>query len=288
MTDAVARFDDRPRPAGPAVRFVLRRPGLVVSVLVVAVVVGAVCLPGLFTSADPLRGDPAEIFFPPGRAHPFGTDELGRDVYARVVHGAALSLQATVIAVGVAFLAGGLLGLLAGFAGRWIDDLLMRFVDVLLAIPGLLLSLALVTALGYGTVKVAIAVGVASVGGFARVMRAEVLRLRNAVFVEAARLSGGRWYSLLLRHVLPNAAGPVVVLATLDLGAAVLSVSALSFLGYGAAPPAPEWGTMISSGRDYLATAWWVSATTGAVLAALVLALNRISRALDGEWTKQW
>ncbi|MGY2126112.1 ABC transporter permease [Nocardia gipuzkoensis] len=272
---------------GRLLRFWLYRPGLVLSVAVVVLVVLAAFRPTLFTARDPLLGVPSEIFSPPSGQHWFGTDELGRDLFARVVHGTALSLQATVIAVAVAFVAGGALGLVAGFVGRWVDDVLMRFADVLLSIPALFLSLALVTALGYGTVKVAIAVGVAGVAGFARVMRAEVLRLRRAVFVEAARSSGARWYTVLGRHVLPNSIGPVVVLAALDLGTAVLAVSSLSFLGYGAVPPAPEWGTLISSGRSYLANAWWISTLAGLMVAALVLATNRIARALDGEWARQ-
>jgi peptide/nickel transport system permease protein len=148
--------------------FLLRRPGLVLSILIVAAVLVAAFGPGLFTSRDPLVGTPSQAFHPPSAAHWFGTDELGRDLYARVVHGAALSLKATLIAVAVAFVVGGLLGLLAGFVGRWVEDVLMRFVDVLLSIPALFLSLALVTALGYGTVKVAVAVGIASVATFAR------------------------------------------------------------------------------------------------------------------------
>jgi peptide/nickel transport system permease protein len=280
-----------PRPAEPArtprlVRFLVRRPGLILSVAVVVLVVAAAFWPGLFTGRDPLLGVPMERFSAPGAAHLFGTDELGRDVFARVVHGAALSLKATLIAVAVAFVVGGAIGLVAGFVGRWVEDALMRVVDVLLAIPALFLSLALVTALGYGTVKVAVAVGVASVASFARVMRAEVLRVRQAVFVEAARSSGARWYAILLRHVLPNAIGPVAVLAALDIGTAVLAVSSLSFLGYGAAPPAPEWGTLISSGRNYLANAWWLSTLPGPTVAATVLATNRIARALDGEWAR--
>ncbi len=264
-------------------RFLLRRPGLVLSILMVVAVLVAAFGPGLFASGDPLTGTPSQAFRPPGAAHWFGTDELGRDLYVRVVHGAALSLKATLIAVAVALVAGGLLGLLAGFAGRWIEDVIMRFVDVLLSIPALFLSLALVTALGYGTVKVAVAVGVASVATFARVMRAEVLRVRQAVFVEAARSCGVRWYGVLARHVLPNAIGPVLVLATLDFGTAILAVSALSFLGYGAPPPAPEWGTLIADGRNYLANAWWMTALPGLAIAATVLATNRIARALDGE-----
>lgn len=174
------------------------RPGLLLSVLVVVLVVLASFWPELFTSRDPLKGSPARNFRGPSGAHWFGTDELGRDVFSRVVHGAQLSLKATLIAVAVAFVVGSLLGLVAGFVGRWVDDVLMRFVDVLLSIPALFLSLALVTALGYGTVKVAVAVGVASVAGFARVTRAEVLRVRQAVFVEASRSCGARWYSVLV------------------------------------------------------------------------------------------
>jgi peptide/nickel transport system permease protein len=268
-------------------RFFLRRPGLLVSVLVVVLVVLAAFWPGLFTSRDPLHGVPSQNFQGPSGGHWFGTDELGRDLFSRVVHGAQLSLKATLIAVAVAFVVGGLLGLVAGFVGRWVEDVLMRFVDVLLSIPALFLSLALVTALGYGTVKVAVAVGIASVAGFARVMRAEVLRVRQAVFVEAARSCGARWYSVLGRHVLPNAMGPVIVLATLDFGTSILAVSSLSFLGYGAPPPAPEWGTLISDGRNYLSNAWWLTALPGFAIAATVLATNRIARALDGEWSRQ-
>ncbi|MEV4630355.1 ABC transporter permease [Micromonospora sp. NPDC049523] len=268
-------------------RFLLRRPGLVLSIAVVALVVLAAFWPTLFTARDPLLGVPSDRFQGPAAQHWFGTDEIGRDVYARVVHGAALSLKATLIAVAVAFVVGGAIGLVAGFVGGWVEDLLMRLVDVLLAIPALFLSLALVTALGFGTVKVAVAVGIASVAGFARVMRAEVLRVRHATYVEAARSSGARWHSILLRHVLPNAMGPVLVLATLDFGTAILAVSSLSFLGYGAAPPAPEWGTLISTGRNYLANAWWLSTLPGLAVAATVLATNRIARAVDGEWASQ-
>ncbi|MFD8812906.1 ABC transporter permease [Streptomyces sp. NPDC059627] len=277
------------RPAGirRVLRFLLRRPGLLLSAAVIVLVVLAAFWPDLFTSQDPLKGVPSQNFRGPSGSHWFGTDELGRDVFSRVVHGAQLSLKATLIAVLVAFVVGGLLGVVAGFVGRWVDDVLMRFVDVLLSIPALFLSLALVTALGYGTVKVAVAVGIASVASFARVARAEVLRVRQAVFVEASRSCGARWYSVLGRHVLPNAAGPVIVLATLDFGSSILAVSALSFLGYGAPPPAPEWGTLISDGRNYLANAWWLTALPGLAIAATVLAANRVARALDGEWARQ-
>ncbi|MFI5953719.1 ABC transporter permease [Cryptosporangium sp. NPDC051539] len=277
-----ARVEETTPARRNVLRYAVARPGLVVSVLIVTWVVVAAFWPSLFASRDPLTGVPADRFSAPGAGHWFGTDELGRDLYTRVVHGAALSLKATLIAVAVAFVVGGTIGLLAGFVGRWVEDVLMRIIDVQLSIPPLFLSLALVTALGYGTVKVAVAVGVASIATFARVMRAEVLRVRQATYVEAAYSLGSRWYVILWRHVLPNAIGPIAVLVTLEFGIAILAVSALSFLGYGAAPPAPEWGTLVASGRNYLANAWWLSTLPGLTVAVTVLATNRIARALDG------
>ncbi|NIH77878.1 ABC transporter permease [Amycolatopsis viridis] len=275
MSDVLAR------PARGA--FLLRRPGLVLAVLVLTLVVAWALVPSLFTSHDPLTGVPREKLRAPSAAHLFGTDETGRDVYARVVHGAAMSLRATLLAVLIALVAGSVLGLVAGARGGWLDSALMRVMDVLLAIPPILLSLALVTALGFGTTKVAIAVGVANVANFARLMRAEVIRVRTGVYVEAARASGVRWFGVLVRHILPNAVGPVVVLAVLTFGTAVLEISALSFLGYGAAPPSPEWGSLVSAGRAYLASAWWMTTLPGLVIAAVVLSANRLSKALDGE-----
>lgn len=283
---AIIRYG-RVRARGPAgrwrrgVRYAARRPGLVVAVLVVLLVTAWAVVPQLFTAYDPLTGVPADRLQPPSAAHLFGTDHLGRDVYARVVHGARASLSATVVAVAVGLVAGSLLGLLAGFVRGWVDDVVGRFVDVLLAIPSILLSLAIITALGFGTVKVAIAVGITSVATFARVMRAEVLRTSTSVYVEAARASGVRWYGVLGRHVLPNSTGPVLALVALELGTAVLAISALSFLGYGTPPPAPEWGSLVSGGRDYLATAWWLTTMPGLVIVAVVLSANRIARALE-------
>ena len=188
---------------------------------------------------------PADKLQPPSAEHWFGTDQIGRDLYTRVVHGTPLTISAAVIAVSVGILVGAVLGVVAGFAGGAVDDLIMRGADVLLAIPGLLLSLAIITALGFGTVNVAIAVGAASVASVSRIMRSEVLRVRSAPYIEAAYASGNRWGRVLGRHVLPNSLGPVLVLAVLELGGAILAVSALSFLGYGAQPPLAEWGSLV-------------------------------------------
>lgn len=275
-TDAASRTAGR-------IRRVIARPTLLVSVVWLGLVVLAAVAPALLTPGDPLTGVPADRLQLPSAAHWFGTDQLGRDLYTRVVHGTALSLQAAGIAIAVGLVVGTLLGLFAGFVGRWVDAGVMRFADVLLAIPSLLLSLAIITALGFGTINVAIAVGVASVASVSRIMRSEVLRVRTSVYVDAARASGDRWSRILFRHVLPNSAGPVLVLATLEFATAILAVSSLSFLGYGAQPPTPEWGALVAGGRDFLRNAWWLSTLPGLVIAITVLAANRLSRALDIE-----
>ncbi len=258
-----------------------RRLDLVVAGLVVLLVLAWAAFPTLFTAQSPIDGVPADRLQPPSAAHLFGTDHLGRDLFARVVHGSRLTLQATVLAVLIGLVVGTLVGLVAGSVRGVVDDVLMRAVDVLLSIPALLLSMALITALGFGTVEVAIAVGIGTVAGFARVMRSEVLKVSAAVYVEAARASGVRATGVLFRHVLPNAAGPVLALSALEFGVAVLAVSSLSFLGFGAPPPAPEWGSLVSGGRDYLATSWWLTTLPGLVVAAVVLSANRIARALE-------
>ncbi|MFF0529333.1 ABC transporter permease [Nocardia amikacinitolerans] len=267
------------RGPAPSLRGLQRNAGLILSAAVTLLVLGWALAPSLFAGGDPLTGVPAEKFQPPSAHHWFGTDNLGRDLYTRMVHGAGLSLTATLSAVALAVVAGALLGLLAGAVGGVVDAVAMRVVDVLLSIPALLLSLALVTALGFGTRNVAIAVGVSLIANFARVMRSEVLRVRRAVYVEAAHASGVRWYTVLARHVLPNSYQPVLALAAVEFGMAVLAVSALSFLGYGAEPPTPEWGSLISEGRNYLATAWWLTTLPGLVIIAVVLAAQRLGRA---------
>ncbi|MET8047886.1 ABC transporter permease [Streptosporangium sp. NPDC005286] len=272
---------DRPRRGAGGARAVVRRPGLVLSVLFLALVLAWALVPGIFAPFDPLVGSPKDKLLPPNGTYWFGTDHLGRDLFSRVVHGSSLSLTATALAVLVGFLVGSSLGLLSGYVGGRFDDAVMRCVDVLLSIPGLLLSLAVVTVLGFGTLNVAVAVGVAAVAGFARVMRADVLRARTQVFVEAAEALGvGRWRSL-IRHVLPHAVGSVLVMAALEFGTAILAVSSLSFLGFGAPPPAPEWGSLVSEGRNYLVSAWWLTTLPGAVIVATMLATNRVARALD-------
>lgn len=285
--DTRVRVTSRAERTRRPLLFLVRRPGLLLSVLFLVLVLAWALFPDLFTTRDPLAGVPRDKLHPPGAEYLFGTDHLGRDVFSRVVHGTALSLQATAIAVAVGLVVGSTIGVLSGFAGGRVDDVVMRFVDVLLSIPGLLLSLAVVTALGFGTVNVAIAVGIASVASFARLMRSDVLRTRTMTFVEAASVCGVRKPAVLWRHVLPHSLSSVLVLAALEFGAAILAVSSLSFLGFGAPPPAPEWGSLVADGRNYLVTAWWLTTLPGLVIALSVLAANRISRALD-EGGRSW
>ncbi|MQY17825.1 ABC transporter permease [Nocardia macrotermitis] len=259
------------------------RWSIVLPTVVLLIVLGWAIGPALFAGGDPLRGVPAEKLRGPSAGHWFGTDNLGRDLYTRVVHATQLSVTATVFAVALGLVVGALLGLFAGAIGGAVDAVIMRIVDVLLSIPELLSALVLVTALGFGTRNVAIAVGVALVPTFARVMRAEVVRVRRAPYVEAAFAAGVRWPGVLVRHVLRNAYAPVAALAAVEFGVAVLAVSSLSFLGYGARPPTPEWGSLIADGRSYLATAWWLTTLPGLVIVAVVLSAQRIGRAVAAE-----
>jgi peptide/nickel transport system permease protein len=258
---------------------------LLAGLVLIAAVVAALS-PGLLATAPPFDVDPEGLLAAPSSQHWFGTDELGRDVYSRVIYGSGTTIVATLIAVAIGFTVGSAIGLVAGFNGRRVDSVLMRFIDVLLAIPGLLLAMTVVTVLGFGTINVAIAVGVSTVASFARVMRAEVLRVRASRYIEAAHLSGERALSVLTRHLLPNAYGPVLALAALEFGTAVLAVSALSFLGYGVVPPQPEWGSLINAGRNYLATAWWMTTLPGLVVMAVVLAANRVGRLIDSAFSR--
>jgi peptide/nickel transport system permease protein len=203
-------------------------------------------------------------------------------VYTRIIYGASHSLSAALVAVAMGLFIGTAIGVIAGaFTGR-VESVLMRLVDVLLAIPSLLLSLTVIILLGFGTLNAAIAVGVASIASFARLARGEVVRIRHSDYVEAAFGSGGTFWAVLWRHILPNALTAVLAFATLQFGQAILALSTLSFLGYGTPPPVPEWGLLIAEGRNYLSTAWWLTTFPGLVVIAVVLATNRISRQLSG------
>lgn len=260
-------------------------PGLVAALVVLLLAFLFVVAPWLFTSYSPVE-EVGEHLTAPSFKHFFGTDELGRDLYARIVYGSVHSLSGALAAVLFGFITGGLLGLMSGSLGGVVDTLIMRAVDVLLAIPSLLLSLTVITLMGFGSLQVAVAVGVTSVAGFARLMRAEVSRIKNADYIEAAYGSGATFWQVIWRHILPNALYTVISYAALQFGHALLQIATLGFLGYGVEPPTPEWGLLIAEGRNYIATGWWLTTMPGLIVIALVLSFNRISRLFSakGRW----
>lgn len=210
----------------------------------------------------------------PTAAHWMGTDLLGRDVFSRVLHGSRISLTVGLISVAIGLFAGTLMGLPAGYYGGRVDGIVMRFVDGMLAFPGLLLALVVIASLGPGLTNVMIAVGVSSVPVYARLVRGSSLTVRAQDYVQAARVVGSSDGRIMLRHILPNLLGPVIVLSTLQVGSAILVGSALSYLGMGAQPPTPEWGLMTAEGRAYMANYWWMSTFPGFAIFSAVVAIN--------------
>lgn len=210
----------------------------------------------------------------PSAKHWLGTDEFGRDIFARLVHGAKVSLSVGIIAVGISIFVGGILGSIAGFYGGTIDNIIMRIMDIFLAIPSILLAIAIVSALGPNLLNLMIAVGISSVPSYARIVRASVLSIRDQEFIEAARAIGASDLRIIFKHIIPNALAPVIVQGTLGVAGAILSTAGLSFIGLGIQPPDPEWGAMLAGGRAFLRYAWHVTTFPGLIIMITILALN--------------
>ncbi|TVU57180.1 ABC transporter permease [Corynebacterium aurimucosum] len=253
-------------------------PGSIIAIVILAIAFLAALFPSLFTSADPYAGTDVALLPPGESGHIMGTDAVGRDLYARIIYGARQSLFGALIAVAVGLVVGTLIGLLAGSLRGAVDTVLMRVVDVLLSIPGILLSLSIIIVLGFGSVQAAVAVGATSVATFARLARSQVISVASSDYIEAAYGAGATHVTVLFRHILPNSLTPVIALATLQFGTAILQLSILGFLGYGAPPPTPEWGLIIAEGRDFMATAWWLIILPGIALVAVVMSANRLSQ----------
>ncbi|ADU72553.1 ABC transporter permease [Pantoea sp. At-9b] len=260
-------------------RFPAALPATVgIAILYLLLVALAVVAPHWLTSSDPLLADPVNAQLPPSAQHWLGTDQLGRDLLTRVIYGSRYSLLISVAAMALAVLFGTLLGLTAALARGVLDELLSRAVDVISAFPDLLLALMLIAFTGPGTNNLIIALGVASVPRFARVVRAQTYRVMTSGYVEQARTFGLSRFTLIVRHILPHAIAQVPALATLGLGTAIIGTAGLSFLGMGPQPPTAEWGLMLAEGRNYLRNAWWIAVWPGVFITLTVIAVNTLGR----------
>lgn len=223
---------------------------------------------------DPLKQDIINRLQAPSVSHLFGTDELGRDIFSRILFGSRISLTVGLIAVGLSSVVGCALGAIAGYYGGALDNIIMRCTDVLMAIPSILLNISIVAALGTGLQNVMIAIGISSVPAYCRIMRASLLSLKNQEFVDASRAAGASDAHIIIQHILPNSLAPLIVQATLKIGGAILSCASMSFIGLGIVPPTPEWGAMLSTGRDFLRDAPHLTTFPGMAIMFAVFAMN--------------
>ncbi|UNX53806.1 ABC transporter permease [Georgenia sp. TF02-10] len=281
-TDRPAR--NRPTRTRRARTAPLATPGLALASVVFVLVVLAALVPQLFTSIPQEQNDLANAMQGPSAEHWLGTDQLGRDVYSRIVYGARYSLLIGLGATAIAIVLGTLIGLVSALGGRVVDAVAMRLVDVALAFPELLLALVVIAVIGPGAVNALFAIGIASVPSYARLVRSEALVVRRSGYVEAASALGLRPLTLVRRHIVPNVLGPLLVLATIGVGTAVLAGSALSFLGLGPEQPTPEWGALLNAGRDYLSTAWWIGLFPGLAITLTVVSVTLIGRRLQARF----
>ena len=244
--------------------------GMVILLLIIFVAVFADKL----APYDPDEQVYAEALQHPSSAHLFGTDEFGRDIFSRILYGARVSLLVGLVSVAIACVFGSILGATAGYYGGAYDATMMRCMDILLAIPSLLLNLAIVSALGKSTFNMMLAVGISNIPRYCRIMRASVLQIKNAEYVEAARTTGASSALIIMKHIIPNCLAPIIVQATLSVGSAIIACAGLSFLGVGIPAPIPEWGAMLSNGKDFLRHNTYITIFPGLAIMLTVLSLN--------------
>jgi peptide/nickel transport system permease protein len=249
--------------------------------LVVLFVIGVVViLSPAIMPYDPIKPDITNTDGPPTWSHPFGTDTIGRDILSRMMQGGRLTIIVGVVAIVIAAGVGMPLGMLSGYYGGWTDRIISRLMDIMLAFPGILLALAVVAVLGSSVLNVTIAVGISLIPGFVRLVRGSYLASRDQTYVEAARVIGTSNGRIIIRHILPNILAPVMVLATVAMGWAIIIGAALSFLGLGAQAPTPEWGADLASGREWIRTAWWMSTFPGIAITLVVISVNLVGDGL--------
>ena len=260
-------------------KFASSRVALASSFCLILILLAVLFAPQI-TPYDPLQRNAPERNQPPSWLHPFGTDRIGRDIMSRVLYGGRLSLQVGFLSVALAAVAGVPLGLIGGYVGGWIDNMIMRVMDVILAFPALILAIWLVSLLGANINNVIFAIALFSIPGYARLIRGIVLSIREMEYVMAARSMGAGSRRIMFFHILPGVLGPLIVVTTLGVSGAIVFGASLSFLGLGVPPPTPEWGAMLTDGRNYLRTQWWVAVFPGMTITLVVLVLNIIGDAL--------
>lgn len=258
----------------------LRKPGAVAGVVIVLVAVLTAILAPWIAPHPPTKIYYEAVQAPPSWQHPFGTDQLGRDVLSRVIYGARISMTVGVIVVAIGLSFGTLLGLLAGYYQGWVDQVVMRVMEILLAFPEILLAIAIVAILGPDLNNTMIAVGISVIPVYALTVRSSVLSILEREYIQAARALGASNLWIIFHHVLPNVASPILVVATVNVGVAILVAAGLSYVGLGAQPPTPEWGSMLSQARDYLQTSWWIATFPGLAITLVVLGFNLLGDAL--------
>lgn len=259
----------------PKPSYVKKLPVIFASMVVAFTVLCAI-FPSLIATSTPTEMDSTALLQGPGIQHLFGTDHYGRDVFSLVVYGSRESLIVGIASVLVGAVIGGAIGLIAGYAGGVTEMLLMRFIDILMTLPGILLALTIAAVLGPSTMNVIIAVSISSVPSYARIMRSQVLSVKSRTFIDAAQAVGTSHTHILFRHILPNSLSPLLVVGTVGVGVSILVSSGLSFLGLGSQGEIPGWGQLLSDGRDYLTVAWWIATFPGLAITLLVLSVNLI------------
>ena len=250
------------------------------AVILVILIINTVFAP-LIATENVNQANPTQTFLPPSNEHLMGTDNIGRDIWSRVIYGGRVSLAVGFAAMIIGMVFGTLIGIVAGFYGSWVDSLLSWATEVLMAFPGILLALTVMAILGPGLSNVIVAVGVGSIPQFMRMARSSVMKTRELDFIDAARTIGCTDAQILFRHILPNILRPLIVLATLGIGGAILEGASLSYLGLGAQPMTPEWGSMLSNGRAYLGNAWWISVFPGIGIFLAILSINMIGEGFN-------
>lgn len=260
--------------------FLKNKTFVIFGILAVLIIFAAVFAPIVSGGVDPTAGDLSQAIQPPGSGHIFGTDKMGRDIYARVIYGARVSLSASFAIVILVFVIGLILGIISGYFGGVVDAIIMRFADMMMAFPGLVLALAVAGIMGASVRNAVLAIALVTWPKYARLARSLVMKIRHRDYVDAAIVTGSKTFYMLYRYMLPNALPTLVITAATDIGSMMLELSALSFLGFGAVPPTPEWGLMLSEGRAYMQSAPWLMVFPGLAIFVTVVVFNMLGDSL--------